>query len=179
MKIKTKFDLLKKVKHSKEGVRASEVFLQSLKTPPFLLIVNFILLASVIGFNGVLVFVYIAGCTLALGVSNLILKMCKQEIINKAEFDLQVLVNELSNLEVKTSVELLQEAKINQVDYKIKYEDADKFPKLVQCKYIDIPLANGYEETLLQEHIYGDKDYELSVNSPVKKMVYKALKSNI
>lgn len=97
----------------------------------------------------------------------------------KSDIDLQVLVNELSNLEVKTSTELLKEAKINQIDYKIKYEDGDKVPRLVEYKYIDIPLSNGYEETLLQEHKYGDKDYELSVNSPVKKIEFKLAKQGI
>lgn len=45
--------------------------------------------------------------------------------------------------------------------------------KLKQYKYIDVPLSNGYEETLLQEHVLGDKTYELSVNSPVKKWILK------
>ena len=97
----------------------------------------------------------------------------------KSNIDLQALVNELSNLEVKTSTDLIKEAKINQIDYKIKYEDGDKIPRLVQYKYIDVPLSNGYEETLLQEHKYGDKDYELSVNSPVKKMEFKLAKQGI
>ena len=53
---------------------------------------------------------------------------------------------------------------------KILNRDKIKIPKLKQYKYIDIPLSNGYEETLLQEYTFGDKYYELSVNEPDKKV---------
>lgn len=103
----------------------------------------------------------------------------KPKIKIQAETDLQKLVNELSKIEVKTSVELLQEAKINQIEYKFEYKDEDKIPMLREYKYIDVPLSSGYEETILQEHTYFDKDYELSVNSPVKKIAYKPAKASI
>ena len=180
MKIKTKFDLLRKVKHSKEGISGNEIFFKDLK-PLFLMhISNFIFFIDhLIKRNIFGVTINVVFYSFIFGVSNLKSKIFKQEDINNAEIDLQQLVNELSKLEVKTSVELLQEAKVNQIDYKIKYEDDDKIPRLVQYKYIDVPLVSGYEETLLQEHKYGDKDYELSVNSPVKKMNYKVAKINI
>ena len=78
---------------------------------------------------------------------------------------------------MKTTLELLKDAKDIQTNYKFKFEDGDKMPTLKQEKYIEIPLSNGYTEALLQEHNIGSKEYEISVNEPVKKMNYKLAKT--
>ena len=196
---------MNKIRHSKEGIKASEFFLSTLKKsfPPIHI------------FN-ISVFVYdlfdIIKCSIDKNVNikhsvilvdffvplltfsaysflymfcTLCMKNYKDIIINEATIDLQQLASQLIALEVKTSAELLQESKINQINYKIKFVDEDinskkmkkilnrdkiKIPKLKQYKYIDIPLSNGYEETLLQEYTFGDKYYELSVNEPDKKV---------
>ncbi len=91
-----------------------------------------------------------------------------------ADFKLRLFVNQLYNIEVRTTAELLKDAKLNRTKYKIVYSDENaKLPKLKQFKYIDIPLSNGYEETILQEHVFGDEDYEISVQSPIKKHQFK------
>lgn len=94
-----------------------------------------------------------------------------------AEIKLEFLVYELTKLEVDTSRELLMEAEVIQTDYELVFSD-DKIsvPKLNQKKYISVPLSNGGEETLLQEHFVGFKDYELSVGSPTKKLSFKPIK---
>lgn len=94
-----------------------------------------------------------------------------------ATFDLLQLTNVLSKLEVRTTTKLLKEAEVISTNYKIKFKDSDKTPVLKQEKYIEVPLSNGYKETLLQEHNVGSKDYELSVQEPAKKMSLKLSKA--
>lgn len=95
-----------------------------------------------------------------------------------AKKDLQKLVTELYNLEVRTTNELIKDSKLNNTKYKIVFTgDNIKLPRIKIEKEIIIPLSNGYEETLLQEHVFGDDDYDLSVKTPVKKQTYKAVKA--
>lgn len=46
MKIKTKFDIIKKIRHSKEGVSGNEIFFDSIKRHIFLHLSNFIYLIN-------------------------------------------------------------------------------------------------------------------------------------
>lgn len=188
MKIKKEYDLFKKIRHSKEGLSAKETFIDAIKKTWFFHTYLFFSLLSGISLSVITGIPYFAlikivgysiSYGIVYGISHLHSNKTKELYKCKSDLELQILVNELSNLEVKTSRDLLKEAKINQIDYKIKYEDGDKVPRLVEYKYIDVPLSNGYEETLLQEHKYGDKDYELSVNNPVKKMEFKLAKQGI
>lgn len=97
-----------------------------------------------------------------------------------ADFQLRLFVNQLHNIEVRTSLELLKDAKLNQTNYKRVYSDNDiKIPKLMQIKEITVPLTNGYEETILQEHIFGDKDYKISVGELGKKRETKLVKARM
>lgn len=93
-----------------------------------------------------------------------------ESVKQKADFKLEDLVNQLYKLDVRTNLELLKNSKLNQTKYKIVYSDGDmKLPKLKQFKAIIIPLTNGYEETVLQEHLFGDEDYKISVGKIDKK----------
>lgn len=182
MKIKTNFDILDIIDNSKNGISGGKLMTEAAKEFPLLFfapIVPFTL--GILKDSEVLTdLIMLGGSTASIYVfSSISSKFIKQDTINKAEDDLQKIVNELVYLEVKTSKELLKESKVNEVDYKIEYVDNSRLPKLKQYKYIDIPLSNGYEETLLQEHVIGDKNYELSVNSPIKKENFKLVKNNI
>lgn len=105
--------------------------------------------------------------------------LTKDAKINNANYKLRLFINELHSLEVNTSIELLKESEITKVNYRPLFIDSEtkKFkPAIKQEKYIKVPLCNGYEETLLQEHIIGYKDYDISVNEPIKKTSYKLSK---
>ena len=95
------------------------------------------------------------------GIFNPVVKEASKE-------DLQKLISDLNKLEVNTSLELFQETKINTIEYEFIYKDDSLLPNLKKNTYIDIPLNNGYEETILQEHIIGEDIYEISVRGPVK-----------
>ena len=127
MKVKTKYDLIKKIKHSKDGVSGKEVFFNIFKDFIYIHLSNFVFFINgLLDGDLMIVLLNTIGYTFIYGGCNLLASKTKDYTKNKAEIDLQKLVNELSKLEVKTSMELLQEAKINQIDYKIEYKDSDK-----------------------------------------------------
>lgn len=97
--------------------------------------------------------------------------------IQKARYDLYILVSELNNLDVNTTYANLLKSEVIQTDYEFKFIDSK--PLLKQKKYINIPLNNGYEQTIMQEHKVGSKEYELSVNEPEKKMNLKLSRNAI
>jgi len=127
----------------------------------------------------------ILASTLGITSSTLISKYLQKQSMEKAkqeaDFNLRLLVSQLHNIEVRTSLELLKDSKLNQAQpkYKIIFNDEDKIPKLKQYKYIDVPLSNGREETILQEHVFGDEDYEISVQSPEKEYEFKLTKASM
>lgn len=185
MKIKTSYDLLKEIEHSKEGIKGSERFENALKNSIFsignliLLIYNIVDLVRNEEVKSNLIFIatVIGEYSLGYGIINLISKKYKYQDMKEAPDELQRLVKQLYNLEVRTDLELLKKSNLNQTNYKIVFTDGNiKVPRLKQYKYINIPLSNGYEETILQEHVFGDDDYDLSVKTPVKKQIYKAVK---
>lgn len=186
MKIKTDYDLLKEIEHSKKGIKGSEHFINALKNNPACSIGGLILLTySIVNVvrneevkdKLIIIAINIGGYSLGRGIFNLISKKYKVLDIKKATDELQRLVTQLYNLEVRTDLELLKKSKLNQTNYKIVFTDGDiKLPKIKQYKYIDVPLSNGYEETILQEHVFGDEDYEISVKSPEKKTSARLVK---
>lgn len=103
-------------------------------------------------------------------------KLVEETIKEKSYMDLQKLANSLYKLEVNTTAELLQDSKMLESHLKFKYIDSK--PAIIENTYIKVPLSNGYEETLLQEHRFGSKDYEISVEEPVKKKKFKLAKAN-
>ena len=90
-----------------------------------------------------------------------------------AERSLQKLTNELPNICVRTNYESL----LNTYPYKTKYRlDLDgKFPKVEQKKYMKIPVSDEYfgdrEIPIVQEHIIGSRNYDLSFGEYEKKKV--------
>lgn len=182
MKIKTNYDLIQRIKESKNG----RSLFSCLKP---------CLLGNAIGMSVVIptmtfikkenIISRIFFITCFCFVSDLAVAKCTQQSTENytkqnANLDLEELLNQLDTIEVKTTLELLKDAKLNQTNYKIIFSDADiKTPRLKQYKYIDVPLSNGYEETILQEHVFGDEEYEISVNEPVKKKTFRLAKNNI
>lgn len=181
------YDMLEKIRHSKEGIKASESFMTSLKA--FKEIHMFNLCMTVFNiFSSVITkdnkHFYIIPIILEISIYSLSYNLCKNyakrnknNYKNIATFDLDILVNQLYNLEVKTTTELLKESKVIEKNYEINYKDNK--PILIQRKYISVPLCNGYDETLLQEHNVGSRKYELSVQSPIKKYKFKLAKASI
>lgn len=87
-----------------------------------------------------------------------------------ASMNLSRLLIELSKIDVWTEPKLL----LNSYKYKTEYElikSDSKIPLVQQKKYIMVPsYVNGEENevSLLQEHVIGSNDYELSLGEPKK-----------
>ncbi|MBQ9012168.1 MAG: hypothetical protein IJ094_01075 [Bacilli bacterium] len=188
MKIKINYDLVEKINESENGVKLSKTIKEFYKKPlvfgttslqVFSILGMFFrsnpgkispisLLA--IGIHGLthLVFLYS---------SYMKNNLDKDYDIQKARYDLYILVSELNNLDVNTTYANLLKSEVIQTDYEFKFVDSK--PLLKQKKYINIPLNNGYEQTIMQEHKVGSKEYELSVNEPEKKMNLKLSRNAI
>ena len=175
------YDILKKIKESNHG-------------KPVLHYDKFVIIGTLIyagcevvkkTTNGKIVSDAIMDVTIPFTVANMVgvgisfLKKCFSNpgVKISANITLEELVNKLAKLEVNTSLELLKDAKINTIEYEMVYVDDCKASKIKQNKYIDIPLNNGYTETILQEHLFGDDEYEISVESLVKEKTLKLAKT--
>ncbi len=188
MKLKINYDLLDKIRQSKNGAKLYKSEVKAMLNEPVFKFVNFNLLAAyVAGFildKKIGIILTILGCAGICGgsalITNKVLKNFSKIREEEAVTELQELANRLYNLEVRTTGELLKESKLNDIKHKIVYSDgALKIPKLKQTKEIIVPLTNGYEETILQEHIFGDKDYEISVGELGRKRKTKLIKAKM
>lgn len=185
-KIKVNYDLLRRIKESKTGMRLHRIkckliFLSFASS--FVLIPNFAMLISkpehIKSFASSLGnVIWIIGVNILM--DYIFEKKNKDNNILNAEEDLRNLVIKLVSMDVRTTLELLKESKVIDTHYEIKFND-NMLPVLKQEKYIKVPLSNGYEEgeILLQEHNIGSRDYELSVFEPVKEYKYKTSKASI
>lgn len=85
----------------------------------------------------------------------------------KKEFHLSRLQKDLRTINVSTSRENL----LNSYKYKTEYKIGTYksfAPQIIQKKYIMVPLSEEDEESILQEHIIGTNEYELSKDEPKK-----------
>ena len=101
-------------------------------------------------------------------------KMCKKitnsTAMNNANLSLDLLSSELNNNNVDITPDLLKEGVVTSKKYKLEYKDKDSITKrLKKYEYIDVPLSNGYNKTLVQEHFVGIKDYNIK-EEKIKKM---------
>lgn len=93
---------------------------------------------------------------------------------------LDTLSLELLKLDVITTKELLKDSKLDSKKFRLEYKDDDSSIKSIkEYKYIDVPLTNGYTETLVQEHFLGSEDYDLSIGKNIKSKQFKPLKNGI
>ena len=184
MKIKINYDLMEKIDNSKNGLKLSRELKKYHTSKPMLCLHTFdlIYVISLLGRKRFLsVFIYITIRGIAEIFNALLTKL---RINNMKEFEilfsnieLTELLVQLSSINVTTSLEKLQEAEVLETNYKFKFIDSK--PILTQKKYINIPLTNGYEECILQEHNIGYSDYEISKEEPEKKIVLKTVRSSI
>ena len=181
MKIKVNYDLLEKIDESKNGVKLSRALFDR-KTIIYLVFAigtNYSLLSdskTMKDFVKNVIFITVVW-TLGLAGMKYLFKHFKQQYMESAKIELSNLVSQLSSIDVNTSLEKLQEAEVLETNYKFSFVDSK--PILTQKKYINIPLTNGYEQCILQEHNIGYSDYEISAQEPEKKVVLKPAKSSI
>ena len=179
MNLKVNYDLLEKIYESNKGIKISKS-MKSLTT------------GSIVGIAFMSPFLYLAYDNFLLGMSMLsgvctafnifesycINKITKPIVMEAANSYLDYLTLVLYTHEIKTTTELLKQAKIIDKEYKLEYKDeSSNIKSLKEYKYIDVPLSNGYTETLKQEHFIGDKDYYLSIGTPTKKINFKTVKA--
>ena len=171
MKIRLNYDLIDKVKESKKGLLLKRVVnksfcysgLNTLFWMPFNQhIYNNLSQATVkdfiyfsLGYFSILSYLELKNKTLV-----------KNESLDK----LKRLASMLRDNYVNTDYELLQDSYEYDRSYSVILDD-NKFLRLKQDKYIMIPTTDGFgdkEISLVQEHLIGSKDYELSYGSPKK-----------
>ncbi len=92
------------------------------------------------------------------------------------------LARQLEEINVKTKAEFLLDAELYDEKHRLMFNE-DKVPVIKHDKYIMIPGYNSFngnemDISLLQEHIIGTKDYELSVGEPEKKYRRVLVKNN-
>lgn len=180
MKFKIDYDMLEKIKHSKKGISAAGLFLESSKKSKYNLLINLsnigFFIDGIIEKDKILIGLGIWWLVANYTIFSFGSKLIKEKIKEESYMDLQKLANSLYKLEVNTTAELLQDSEMLESHLKFKYIDSK--PVIIENTYIKVPLSNGYEETLLQEHRFGSKDYEISVEEPVKKKKFKLAKVN-
>ena len=85
-----------------------------------------------------------------------------------SERDLKKLAQQLKELNIDTSYDLLLKSELDDKDYKIRLNE-HKLPELVESKYILVPSYNYDGEIKVshieQEHVVGSKKYILSIGS--------------
>lgn len=87
-----------------------------------------------------------------------------------ALMDLIILSLKLEKIRVNTDFELLMDSVEYHREHKLVLNEK-KLPQILQSKYIMVPTYdNGEirEESILQEHFIGSKDYYISKGSPAK-----------
>lgn len=87
-----------------------------------------------------------------------------------AIMDIIMLSLRLESIRVSTDAELLMESTEYHREYKLVLNE-NKLPQILQSKYIMIPTFDDgqiKDESIVQEHIIGSKEYVLSKGSPVK-----------
>lgn len=175
MKIRINYDLIDKIKESKTGFSLKRTISKSLLATSISTALNIPLIFD--GDNTLVRFVSISsGCFLmSLLYWSLDNKNFKEINTNFSINQLKQLASILRKHYVNTDYELLQKA----YEYETKYSfmlDGDKIPRLKQEKYIMVPVVDrdGKKEvSLVQEHIVGTRDYELSYGSPTKSKVLR------
>ncbi len=179
MKITTNYDLMDKVKEARCGVKNN--YKRSARLIPYnclVLLLNHNLINNI----GILIS---SSASELIGIflieynlyNILDITIFQERNIKVAEIDLHTLAMELTALDVRTTGELLKDSKIIKNNYKIKYVD-DKKLRIVNQKYIDIPVCSGYKETILQEHSIGSTKYDIEVKGLYKQLSFKPAKSN-
>ena len=111
------------------------------------------------------------------GANAIVFPLIEKQGFNKDNvlIELKELASLLRSHYINTDYELLQKVYEYETNYKFVL-DENKIPRLKQDKYIMVPVVDrdGEKEvSLVQEHLIGSNDYELSYGSPTKSKVLK------
>ncbi len=91
-----------------------------------------------------------------------------------AEAKLDALIPQLHSIHVRCDMDSLLESYKYDSEYKLVMSSG--IPSLEQRKYIKVPVHDSYfgdkEMSIMQEHIVGTGEYELSLGEPEEKKVY-------
>lgn len=174
MKLRINFDLLSKITASKTGFELDRTMKRVVTNT---LIIETVTLPLQVAacytkeeFIAYLLRIISAQAAVLGSIDIIFSKMCKQTAIEQ----LKILVYILKLLDINTDYDLLLESYKYHTDYKLEFNNS-KLPKVKQEKYIMIPVYEDGEEkevSILQEHIIGSKDYELSIgqSTPQKRL---------
>lgn len=155
MKLIIDYDMLEKIRHSKEGIKASKYFWKSLKAFKEVHIFNLVTIIINIIFSIIAkknkqqyivpVIFGISIYSLGYKISKYFAKKDENNEKNIATHDLELLTASLHDLEIRTTTDLLKESKLNQVNYKITFRDDD----VMMCRLVMDIKKLYYKSTFL------------------------------
>ena len=164
MNIKVNYDLINEIRDSKRGFTLADGFATAVIGDVVALPAMTLMLSRVPEIN----LSYAIGINaLALLTANTLFasnlkKKHNEEVKSKSKQNLYELTDQLNDNNIDITPDLLKEAVVTSKKYRFEYKDADsKAKRLKKYKYIDVPLSNGYNKTLVQEHFIGSKDYSI------------------
>jgi len=175
MKIRVNYDLIDKIRESKTGVSLKKTCAKRLFVINFAMCFNMpiILLSGEFIKSFITSLGFVSFLTFFYGFFDN--KDLKDINIDNSTNQLKQLAILLRKHYINTDYELLQKVYEYETNYKFVL-DENKIPRLKQDKYIMVPVVDrdGEKEvSLVQEYLFGSKDYELSYGSPTKSKVLK------
>lgn len=171
MKIKVNYDLIEKIRESKTGVSLKRSSKRLLLTTSLVTALN--VPAILMDENPMNELRYCLTIAISVGLFYRIVYdgfLFKDLYKNKSLSELKNLAQLLRGNFINTDYELLQKAYQYETNYSFTL-DGNKIPRLKQEKYIMVPVTDrdGEKEvSLVQEHLIGTSEYELSYGSPKK-----------
>jgi len=181
MKIKVNYDLIDKIRASKTGISLKRTVNKTIGyTSIYCLLSVPEICVSPDPLEACLKFVIKGALVYSsmIGVTNLLCVFLEK---NHSISDLKKLASLLRENYINTDYELLLQAYQYDVNYSFMLDD-NKIPRLKQEKYIMVPTIERDSEkevSLVQEHLIGSNEYELSYGSPSKSKVLKPVFNGI
>lgn len=171
MKININYDLMDKISESKKGYSLKRYTKRTLLTFSIASIIDISFFDNDYNILIYKIISYITFHSLYNGISAYALSDLTKKV---ATNDLSQLIHKLNNLGIKTDETVLLDSHSYKTTYDINLDS--NIPQIKQNKYINIPIKDEYwgnkEISLLQEHIIGTKEYELSIGKPEEKKIY-------
>ena len=174
MKIKINYDLLDRISEAQNGFSLNKCAKRVLYSFCIASTVSTIDVAASENNLGRLLLIYPLHMVFLSCHTALYTYMFRNVTKNISGQDLDKLVLDLHNINVRTNYESLLNAYKYKTEYKLNKKDAK--PILVQKKYLNIPVHDDYfgdrEISVIQEHVVGTLKYSLACAEPEQK-VYK------
>ena len=181
MKLQVNFDLLSKIATSKTGLTLDKTMKQAVANTLIVETICLPLQISISYTKEQFLLSLLRLITLQisiLGLSDIIVSKWQKQM---AVAQLKILAYILSTININTDYDLLIQSYKYQTNYKWEFHHS-KLPKLKQEKYIMVPVYENEEEkevSVLQEHIIGSKNYELSIGEPTTQRRLKLVHDSI